>query len=180
LEKDLQPAKATFPPTNSPPSNAPCNTPGSWEPSASEELSTKPPTLDVYRTGCPSAPCQATVSSRGGKAVKRGQQSDCRHSGEAGKQIARRVAARINQLSNISHLERQEGTWRKIQLRSGSCRGQLCLLAFWTFPAFPLTSCSQFPFTTSQSFTFPYSYPFTTSQSFTFPYSYLFKGSPRT
>lgn len=164
MEKDLQPAKAAFPPTNSPLSNAPCNVSGSWEPSTSEELSTKPPALDVYRMGCPSAPCQATVSSRGGKAVERGQKSNCKHSGEAGQQAARRVAAGINQLSNVSHPERQEGTWRKIQLQSGSCRGRLCLLAFWTFPAFPLTSCSQFPFTNSQSFVFPY--------------SHLFKGSP--
>lgn len=164
MEKDLQRAKAAFPPTNSPLLNAPCNTPGSWEPSASKELSSKPPTLDVYRTGCPSAPCQATVSSRGGKAVERGRESDCRHSGEAGQQPARRVAAGINQLPNVSHPERQEGTWRKIQLRSGSCRGRLCPLAFWTFLAFPLTSCSQFLFANSQSFAFPY--------------FHLFKGSP--
>lgn len=157
MEKDLQPAKAAFPPTNSPLSNAPCNTPGSWEPSTSKELSTKPPTLDVYRTGCPSAPCQAAMSSRGGKAVEQGQKSDCGHSGEAGQQTARRGRGwnkSITQCFSSGNLEEDPSLIRELQGMALST-GMLdlpCLSPHLLLP--------QFPFTNSQSFAFPYSHLF--------------------
>lgn len=146
-KKDLQPAKVAFPPTNSPLSTAPHNMPGSWEPSASKELSTEPPALGAHKMGRPSAPCQGTVCWWGGRAAERGRKAAAGAQGETGQPTARWGTARINQLSNVYHLGRQEEAGRKLQLWLGSCRGWLCPLAFWIFLAVPLALCSQSPFT---------------------------------
>lgn len=62
------------------------NIPGSWEPSASKELSTEPPALDAPKVGCPSAPCQGTVSWRGGRGAEQGRKA-LGGNGEADSQV---------------------------------------------------------------------------------------------
>lgn len=144
-KKYLQPAKVAFPPTNSPLLTAPRNIPGSWEPSASKELSTEPPALDACKMGCPSAPCQGTVSWWGGRAVEQGMRAAAGARGEAGQPTARWGMAGINQLSNVYHLERQEETQRKLQLRSGICRGGSVRWRFGISSPFPSPCAPNLP-----------------------------------